>query len=736
MGAGKSSVMDAISFGLFGTFPTLARHRIKLSDIITNRPSKEQSASVKIVFSADGHTYSITRNINQKGADALLEMDGKYMQSQAERVNEEVAAILKLDYQTFSRAVYSEQNNMEYFLELGRGDRKKQIDNMLGLDSFSMAEENAVSLINSIRNMIKSEEAILSKFDLASMHSKLEELESNKSKYDSENASLSESIASLEVSLSKSKSSLDLAKAEFEKRARLVSEISAIKSKVAMLDSEIGKIKALGMSKEELSTSSSKIESSLSALKSGLKTAKDAEKAAMSSLEKAKANLGLAKTSMEEMQKIEKQISNIDGEALSRQISEIENRISSTKDGISTAHAQGRELAKSIEELSKSSGRCPVCDQELTEEHKKSLISSRSAEIDKLKANETELARQVTVLQKEYDSLSNRYKDYELAKKRLADYASAPTEMESAKSLIPSLEGALSKASSEAERLQEEQQHLSEELNSIKHKLEAIKRMEDYAVQRSSLGEELSSKETAIKSINSDEKTVYKLQEELSSISSSLSSKRSTLSGNQKLIAELSRSIESISSQIKEAEKIGKRIEYRRTDLRELTIFRKVLSSVSSSLRDRIVSSINGIMQGMWPELYPYGDYQSLRLYAQEDDYTLQARTPLLEEGWLDVASVASGGERSVACLAMRIALSMVIVPNLKWLILDEPTHNIDSAGISKFVDVLGDVLPSLVEQIFIITHDDSLRQIHDAKIYFLERDKSLGNPTEIHEIQ
>ena len=138
----------------------------------------------------------------------------------------------------------------------------------------------------------------------------------------------------------------------------------------------------------------------------------------------------------------------------------------------------------------------------------------------------------------------------------------------------------------------------------------------------------------------------------------------------------------------------------------------------------------------MWRTLYPYGDYQSIRLEAQADDYSLQVKSSLGDGEWLGVDSVASGGEKSIACLAMRIALSMVIVPNLKWLILDEPTHNIDSAGISKFVDVLGDVLPSVVEQVFIITHDDSLKQIHDARIYLLDRNKALGEHTKASEIQ
>ena len=96
---------------------------------------------------------------------------------------------------------------------------------------------------------------------------------------------------------------------------------------------------------------------------------------------------------------------------------------------------------------------------------------------------------------------------------------------------------------------------------------------------------------------------------------------------------------------------------------------------------------------------------------------------------------MASGGERSIGSLAMRIALAMVIVPNLKWLILDEPTHNIDSTGISRLIEVLGEALPSVVEQIFIITHDDNLKQISSAKVYQLERDKATAAPTSISEL-
>ena len=38
MGAGKSSVIDGISFGLFGTFPSLNHKRTTTENLISNRP--------------------------------------------------------------------------------------------------------------------------------------------------------------------------------------------------------------------------------------------------------------------------------------------------------------------------------------------------------------------------------------------------------------------------------------------------------------------------------------------------------------------------------------------------------------------------------------------------------------------------------------------------------------------------------------------------------------------------
>ena len=736
MGAGKSSVMDAISFGLFGTFPSLLHRRMKLADVITSRPSAAQSATVKLSMDVDGHAYTITRNITQKGADARLEIDGKYLQAQAERVNEEISSILKIDYQTFSRAVYSEQNNLEYFLDLGRSERKKQIDNMLGLDSFSAAEENATSSINTLRSLAKAGEETLSKVDLEGLRRRLESTTAEREKYLKEQSDLSSEVSSIEKAEASAREALESAKQEFAKKTKLANEVSAHKSKITMLQREIDKITSMGISRDEVSRQYHETSSKISESKKRLDDAKAAERKAVSSFEKLKAEESAARKRLDEQKTIGRMLSDPEWSGIESRLKKFDKDLSVAKEEAASSKARLQDAEKSLGELSSASGRCPVCDQELTEAHKREIVSSKNAEITKLRESIKALASSISSMQAEFDSLSKRYKDYEFAKKRMADYADSEKAAETALASLKSAETALREASSTSDSISKEISELSDRLDGIKPKVEALKRMDGYTAEIASAKSDLESREKELASLKSDEKTVYALQEKFSSFSSELSAKRSKLSMNEKMIAELSRSIKENSIQVAELERIGKSIESQRAASRELTIFKKVLSSVSETLRDRIVSSINGIMQSLWPTLYPYGDYQGIKLEAQADDYLLQVKSSLGDGDWLSVDSVASGGEKSIACLAMRIALSMVIVPNLKWLILDEPTHNIDSAGISKFVDVLGDVLPSVVEQVFIITHDDSLKQIHDARIYLLDRDKSLGQYTKASEIQ
>ncbi|MEM3690354.1 MAG: hypothetical protein QXZ40_01330, partial [Candidatus Micrarchaeia archaeon] len=164
----------------------------------------------------------------------------------------------------------------------------------------------------------------------------------------------------------------------------------------------------------------------------------------------------------------------------------------------------------------------------------------------------------------------------------------------------------------------------------------------------------------------------------------------------------------------------------------KLVVFQNAVQETQKELREELVEAINSVMGSIWSIIYPYGDYKGVRLSIEENDYELQLNA---DGVWVSVDGVASGGERTSATIAMRIAFAMVLVPNLGWLILDEPTHNLDEEGRKALGAVLSEHAPKIVGQIFVITHDEGLKDAMSGRVYRLWRDKERSGPTQIEEV-
>jgi DNA repair exonuclease SbcCD ATPase subunit len=83
----------------------------------------------------------------------------------------------------------------------------------------------------------------------------------------------------------------------------------------------------------------------------------------------------------------------------------------------------------------------------------------------------------------------------------------------------------------------------------------------------------------------------------------------------------------------------------------------------------------------------------------------------------------------------MRVAFSLVLAKNLSWIILDEPTHNLDSNSIKELTEILRNHLPSIVEQVFVITHEKEMEKAATGKIYLLTRNKESFEATNYSEL-
>ena len=152
---------------------------------------------------------------------------------------------------------------------------------------------------------------------------------------------------------------------------------------------------------------------------------------------------------------------------------------------------------------------------------------------------------------------------------------------------------------------------------------------------------------------------------------------------------------------------LSKKMKLLRSKIEFLEKFRNALQATQLELRDELVLTVNEVMSSVWLEIYPYTTWSGVRLAVDENDYTLQIKD--IEDNWVNVSGFASGGERMLAALAMRISFARVMVPNLSLLILGEPTHNLDEKAIQTLIEVLQERVSEFLDQILIVTHEERL---------------------------
>jgi DNA repair exonuclease SbcCD ATPase subunit len=190
--------------------------------------------------------------------------------------------------------------------------------------------------------------------------------------------------------------------------------------------------------------------------------------------------------------------------------------------------------------------------------------------------------------------------------------------------------------------------------------------------------------------------------------------------------------LELLEKTIKETKKDIEKIERLSKIENELVIFKNALIETQIELRNSIIDAINMAVREIWRIIYPYRNYRALKLEATEKDYLFQVDDG---RGFRAIESMASGGERASAALALRVAFAMVLTPKLGWMILDEPTHNLDKDAVELLSNTLQFKIPQIVKQTFVITHEELLSGSDFASSYRLIRDKNSNGESECQRI-
>ncbi|MFC2174469.1 AAA family ATPase [archaeon] len=733
MGAGKSAVLDAISFALFGTFPALNAKKTSIDSCVTNKPEQKSRGSVEAFFTVNGKDYSIIREITVgKGTtrSELREGDSLIEGPQTKRVTEEVVRLLGMDYDLFSRAVYSEQNQIDYFLQIPSGQRKKKIDELLKINRFEEARKAASSLARQLKGESTTIQSQLENMPLPETEKEKEAL----TKIEQRKKESAEQCESAKKKLAEAEHKTRELEQHEKKRDSLRTEINSAESKAEVLtrsqkeiDAELEKSGDVGNELDSVKKRFGEAIEKIKALEGNASRQKKADVDQKAALLKSRITELAAK--MEERKRLLDEKEKLKGWPGKL----VEAR--KEREGL-LARQKGLEVAisdseKRVSALSETEGHCPVCDSEISgvkrgelEKSAKEKVEASKTELGSVKEklagiDLTEMEKKVKGLESLTTRLEELYVGKELSEAR-EEYSSVEKEATSLAAECGEQEKALAE-------LRKEKEELASSVNRLESLLKSKEKLEGITKEKDSLAEKVSALKKELDALRFDEKELASARQQSKELSAKAAELEAGAKAADELLGEKKKLIAEMEERAKEIGSLKKRCESLDSSSASMGVFRKAVEDTQVQLREQFVTGVNDALSMVWKQVYPYSDYPRLRLAVEGGDYALEVET--VGGTWVNVEGFASGGEKSTAALALRIAFSMVLAPQLSWLVLDEPTHNLDSNGVARLSKTMRESLPELVEQVFVITHDDEMEAAVSGNLYRIEREKADDEP-------
>jgi len=360
-GAGKSSIIDAITFALFG------QHTRKSNKGLIRRG--ENQGYAKINFSVNNKIFQATRKINLKGtlsAQFLQKKDDEWVpiaegerKQFGESMTREIENFLGLDFEKLKIASIIQQGELNSIIKAKPKEFKELINAVIGIDKLDISSENMKIVLKNFRETIQKELG----FD------------------DSHIEILKNEIDNKKIEILQN----DPLKEKYEKeKLKQKKEISILKEKIENELPKLEKLKQLESRKEELVNYAKEAISSI--------------RKEISEKEKKIQDCEGCFEYLNDKNSIEKslQITESDIEKILEKIQEYKMKIISIK--------EQQSLAK---KLHLKDGKCPVCDSSV--EHLNPLFQ------------EDHLREEQVNLNKEILSLENENKLYEKKKQEFSN---------------------------------------------------------------------------------------------------------------------------------------------------------------------------------------------------------------------------------------------------------------------------------------------------------------------------
>jgi len=150
-GAGKSTILDAMTYALYKSTPRIGSTGLKE----LKHPGAE-SAKVELTFVVGEQTWRVVRVVGKENQNRLESLQGSDWRTHpaSEKVKEldlKLAEILGMDYETFTRAILLPQGQFDLFLRGAPRERRETLIKLYGLESLRAMRDKVAEKLKGLK---------------------------------------------------------------------------------------------------------------------------------------------------------------------------------------------------------------------------------------------------------------------------------------------------------------------------------------------------------------------------------------------------------------------------------------------------------------------------------------------------------------------------------------------------------------------------------------------------------
>ncbi|PVU71042.1 hypothetical protein DDW05_01940 [Candidatus Nanobsidianus stetteri] len=720
-GVGKTSIFQAILFGLFGKDSLSS---INISNVSSLIRIGSYNLNVELEISNGNTLYKIIRSSNNNGeSKAILYEGNKVISSGPDIVNKKIREILNINrVEKFTDVLYIKQGDLGRYINLsGKIELTKLLEKIFDIEYYSLILKVVEGLIKDLekeKEYREKERNLLSKdielykniFGDRDIDKLLEEinkyleLKKIRDNIYKDYLELKTLESGIDYNLLTQENYLNQKLKEYEEKER------ELYDNILNLESERKNLKYENYSKDLLN-------SSLEYLENRKKELEYLENVDEKELEYKLKELKEIYSNIEkyiEYKNIENEIKNIDNKK-----KELENNIIILENKI-------REEEEYLNILNREISECPVCKRALDEDLHRKLLNQYRESLNKDKENLNKFKNEKNNLDRQYQEIENKYKYFLYIQGKIKDKINL-SDIENEKIRI---EKEINEISYKINQINE-YKIIKDTINYIK-KNELDKVIDNLRKEYQNIKNEINNIRYSLMKIENMKKNLEKIKDiykrnnlnSLKEFEDKLNELDREIKKYENLKPEL---IKNYKEKLNMYNNINEKLKNIGKNINVLRSLYNVLLKYIEVNREKISKNLENAFKFYFKKLYRYQDIVDVGIDIKESKvkdeklfyiYVIKNIDGKTIKKYIDEAGL-SGGQIKILDLALRLAIASILNLNINVLLLDEPTESLDEnvrLSLAQLISSLDNY------QVILCTHDDLFKDNVEGKIIEIKR--------------